>query len=60
MMTPREVLRDYLTVLNILMQNPDADFTAIVSRLGEAEQPRERSPETVSEKREFSPEDIVF
>ena len=30
MITPREMLRDYMTVLNILMQNPDADFAAIV------------------------------
>ncbi len=32
MITPREMLRDYMTVLNILMQNPDADFDSIVGR----------------------------
>ena len=64
MMTPREVLRDYLTVLNILMQNPDADFEAIVARVAGESRPvveeEEKSPATVAEKRKFSPEDIVF
>lgn len=32
MITPREMLRDYLTVLNILMQNPDADFMTVVGK----------------------------
>ena len=30
MITPREMLRDYMTVLNILMQNPDASFETVV------------------------------
>ena len=64
MMTPREVLRDYLTVLNILMQNPDADFEAIVARVASESRPvvssEEISSDTVEEKRKFSPEDIVF
>ena len=30
MITPREMLRDYMTVLNILMQNPDATFEQVV------------------------------
>ena len=30
MITPREMLRDYLTVLNILMQNPEAKFSDVV------------------------------
>ncbi len=30
MITPREMLRDYMTVLNILLQNPDAGFDDIV------------------------------
>ena len=30
MITPREMLRDYMTVLNILMQNPDADFARVI------------------------------
>ena len=30
MITPREMLRDYMTVLNVLMQNPEASFEDIV------------------------------
>lgn len=30
LITPREMLRDYMTVLNILMQNPDADFETVI------------------------------
>ena len=30
MITPREMLRDYMTVLNILMQNPNAAFADVV------------------------------
>lgn len=30
MITPREMLRDYMTVLNILMQNPDANFEDVI------------------------------
>ena len=30
MITPREMLRDYMTVLNILMQNPEATFEQVV------------------------------
>lgn len=30
MITPREIIRDYMTVLNILMQNPETDCAAIL------------------------------
>lgn len=30
MITPREIIRDYMTVLNILCQNPSADFDSVV------------------------------
>ncbi len=30
MITPREILRDYLTVLNVLLQNPDVSFDAVI------------------------------
>jgi len=63
MMTPREILRDYMTVLNILMQNEDADFERIVARVtaeSSAAEQDEQSAETVREKRDFSPEDIVL
>lgn len=32
MITPREMLRDYMTVLNILMQNPEATFEQVVGK----------------------------
>jgi len=32
MITPREMLRDYMTVLNILMQNPDVTFEQVVGK----------------------------
>ena len=30
MITPREIIRDYISVLNILYQNPEADFSDVV------------------------------
>ncbi len=30
MITPREIIRDYITLLNILLQNPDTTFTDVV------------------------------
>ncbi len=52
MITPREMLRDYMTVLNILMQNPDATFEAVVGSAvtlatdggGEAVAPETKNP----------------
>ncbi len=32
MITPREMLRDYMTVLNVLMQNPTATFEDVVGK----------------------------
>lgn len=32
MITPREMLRDYMTVLNILMQNPEVTFDQVVGQ----------------------------
>ncbi len=58
MLTPREILRDYMTVLNILMQNEEADFARIVSGvIGES---MEKSPETDAKKQSFAPEDIIL
>jgi hypothetical protein len=33
MITPREMLRDYMTVLNILMQNESASFSDIIGNV---------------------------
>lgn len=58
MITPREILRDYMTVLNILMQNESADFSRIVSGvIGEQD---EKSAEMVQKKQDFDPEDIIL
>ncbi len=32
MITPREMLRDYMTLLNILLQNEDASFSGVVEK----------------------------
>ena len=59
MMTPREILRDYMTVLNILLQNENADFEQITARVTAETAPIESVP-TGGEKRDFSPEDILL
>ena len=43
MVTPREIIRDFLTLLNILRDNPTASFEAIVKQLtfGQGENPDE-------------------
>ncbi len=58
MITPREILRDYMTVLGILMQNEDADFERIVS--GVVGESAPISPETGEKKKDFNPEDIIL
>ena len=45
MITPREMLRDYMTVLNILMQNENATFESVVGKIDLASS----SDETVSD-----------
>jgi hypothetical protein len=51
MITPREMLRDYMTVLNILMQNEDATFENVVGKvtLKPTENEENVSDETVSD-----------
>ena len=53
LITPREIIRDFLTVLNILKDNKTADFDSIVSRMAataehsvEGEAPREGGVDT--------------
>ena len=43
MITPREIIRDYITVLNILLQNPDTTFSDVV---GSGVVKLEHEPET--------------
>lgn len=59
MITPREMLRDYMTVLNILMQNEDITFEQVISKVTS-----EAVSDTVTEKnlvtKEYKTTDIEF
>ena len=63
MITPREMLRDYMTVLNILMQNEKVTFEQIMARgVGGEEKKEEEEKPSADEapKTTFSAEDIEF
>ena len=70
MITPREMLRDYMTVLNILMQNPTASFSDIVGSavtlktVNDDDTPAGAAPDEVNPQNKlaakFDPEDIDF
>ena len=65
MITPREMLRDYMTVLNILMQNPDAKFSDVVGKsvtlshadIGDGEP---ITPQASTQNRTYTAADIEF
>lgn len=54
MITPREMLRDYMTVLNILMQNPEVSFYDIVGTAVTLKTPDEIEEEAETERVERS------
>ncbi len=65
MITPREMLRDYMTVLNILMQNENSSFDDIVGSgvvTLKHEEENEILPDSsdAAQKPSFDPNDIVF
>lgn len=75
MITPREMLRDYMTVLNILMQNPNVSFDAVLESnvtlkplypgaedpIAEPKKPNAQNVGAgTSEDRRFLPEDLEF
>jgi hypothetical protein len=62
MITPREMLRDYMTVLNILMQNEKVTFEQIMARNAESDpEPVAESEDEISApKKTFSATDIEF
>ena len=62
MITPREMLRDYMTVLNILMQNSDITFEQIMEKEPDGAAPKEKNEEKPEqgEKKRFSASDIEF
>lgn len=70
MITPREIIRDYISVLNILYQNPDATFESVIgdgiSFTPDAEAGADEAPAEVTADAEvkhvsaFNPEDIII
>lgn len=67
MITPREMLRDYMTVLNILMQNPEASFDDVVGNhvtlktdQKEDDVVAEEMPNESPIKNKFTADDIEF
>lgn len=54
MMTPREMIRDYMSVLNILLQNPSAGFTDVVRSTA----PQTAAAAAAEETKEISLDDI--
>lgn len=62
MITPREMLRDYMTVLNILMQNEEASFSDVVGKavtLDRADEEGDTRPAS-STKKEITLKDLDF
>ncbi len=60
MITPREMLRDYMTVLNILMQNEQVSFEDVIASAFEGVQESETKVETPEKEKLFTAEDIEF
>ena len=64
MVTPREIIRDYLTFLQILHENPNLDFATLLSGdKGEAQTPENTpagEPISVPTRPKFTPADLDF
>ena len=61
MITPREMLRDYMTILNILFQNPEVSFDEVISKKHIEETKTEDEDKTIeAPNRVFSATDIEF
>lgn len=58
MITPREIIRDYVSLLDLLLQNPDASFRQIVGE--KKEPPKEEKPAEAAPSRRITIDDIVF
>jgi hypothetical protein len=54
MITPREIIREYLTILDIMLQNPDVTFDEIIGK----NQISLKSTNRSAESEEFSDFDI--
>lgn len=62
MITPREMLRDYMTVLNILMQNEQVTFEQVIAKAFTSmpDVSSEQDTKGVAQKTTFTAEDIEF
>ena len=60
LLTPRELIRDFLTILHILDENPAARFDELIGRKGAGEAAVQAEREGTSVKPAFSPADIDF
>ena len=62
LVTPREILRDYLTVLHILLQNENTDFDTIAARVAESRAPaaEESAPSASPARAEIKLSDIIL
>ena len=62
MITPREMLRDYMTVLNLLMQNKELSFEEIIGKAVTLKTDVDEDEDDVNDngKKDFSLDDIVF
>jgi len=50
LLTPREITRDFLGLLNILLQNPDISFDTLINEQGFSVKSAEQDPEQVTDK----------
>jgi len=61
MVTPREMLRDYMTVLNILIQNPNVTFEEVVCGIEASTEGSTAATEVPTKKTgDFTANDIEF
>ncbi|MBO7310229.1 MAG: ATP-binding protein [Clostridia bacterium] len=60
MITPREIIRDYMTVLNIMMQNEGVDFGEVIGRAELSEPNAADSAQEIKRAGSFSAADIEF
>ena len=59
MITPREMIRDFMTILNVLLQNPDVDFDTLIRGSG-SEVNNDTANAPGSEPKKITVDDITF
>lgn len=60
MLTPREMIRDYMTILNLLLQNPSVSFNQIVMQKETAATNEEEKAQNAPKIRKITAADIQF